>query len=460
MTSSQTVGSADNPLHVAIIGSGPSGFYAADALLKADLETRVDVFDRLPVPFGLVRYGVAPDHQNIKAVIKAYEKTAAHPDFRFFGNVNFGSDLRLDDLRNHYHQIVFAVGCESDRSLGIPGEDLEGSYSATEFVAWYNGHPDYAGRQFELGHTRVAVIGVGNVAMDVTRVLLKDRDALAATDMTDEAVAALRQAGVREVLVLGRRGPAQAAFSPKEIKEIAELDGVDVIVRQQDMDSLALDEIEQLERDARKNVDFLLDRLAEGPSGADRQAQLLFLASPRELIGTDGKVSAIVIERNRLETDESGRQRAVATGETETFDVGAVFRSIGYNGIPLPDVPFNDAWGIISNVDGRVTDAESGDAVPGLYAVGWIKRGPSGLVGTNKADSNATVQLMLEDLPTIAGPEQPGDIAALLADRGVQAVSFDDWKQLDQQELDNGQAAGKVRRKFATVAEMMAALGR
>jgi ferredoxin--NADP+ reductase len=457
-------GTPERPLCVAIVGSGPSGFYAADALLKAkDLTVRVDFYDRLPTPYGLVRGGVAPDHQKIKSVIAVYEKTALDPRVRFFGNVKLGRDLSVDDLRARYDQIVYAVGCESDKHMGIPGEDLKGSFSATEFVGWYNGHPDHRAHEFDLSCEAAAVVGIGNVAIDVVRILSQDPEDLAKTDMAAHAVEALRKCRVKRVYLLGRRGPVQAAFSPKEIEELGEVPRADFVVRE---DELVLDEASKAglsDAEARKNYEDLTALAKKGPGSKDHKIFARFCVSPVEIVGKDGRVAAIKLERNALEPDGKGGVKARGTGKFETLEgVGLVFRSVGYRGIPVPGVPFDEKSGHIANEAGRVADG--GKPVMGEYVVGWAKRGPSGLIGTNRADSVATVQAMLEDLK--AGKLAPRAVDAsldsapkLLAAKGVRPVSFAQWKELDKLELANGKAHGKIREKFTRVEDMVAALG-
>ncbi len=450
-------GNPERPLCVAIIGSGPSGFYAADALLKtAGLTVRIDIFDRLPTPFGLVRGGVAPDHQKIKAVIAVYEKAALDPRIRFFGNVKLGRDVSVEDLRARYDQIVYAVGCESDKHMGIPGEELAGSYSATDFVGWYNGHPDHRHHQFDLSCEAAAVVGVGNVAMDVTRILAQDPEILAKTDIAAHALDAVRQSHVKRIYLLGRRGPVQAAFSPKEIEEIGEISRASLVVSKEE---LILDEISKAglsDPEAKKNYDYLTQVAARPPADKDRQISARFCVSPVELLGKGGKVAALKLERNRLEPDGKGGVKAKGTGTFETLDgVGLVFRSVGYRGVPIPGVPFDEKLGHITNEAGRV--------VVGEYVVGWAKRGPSGLIGTNRADSVATVTNMLTDLK--AGTLRPGtvdpapdSVPKLLQSKGVKPVSFAQWKALDKLELANGAKKGKIREKFTRIEEMIASL--
>jgi ferredoxin--NADP+ reductase len=458
-----TPGTPERPLCVAIVGSGPSGFYAADALLKAPgLTVRVDFFDRLPTPYGLVRGGVAPDHQKIKSVIAVYEKTALDPRVRFFGNVKLGRDVSVEDLRARYDQVVYAVGCESDRHMGIPGEDLKGSFSATEFVGWYNGHPDHRDHAFDLSCEAAAIVGIGNVAIDVARILAQDPELLAKTDMAAHAVEALRRSRIKRVYLLGRRGPVQAAFSPKEIEELGEVPRADFVVRK---DELALDEVSKAglsDAEAKKNYDDLTALAARGAGSKDHQILLRLCVSPAELIGKDGRVSAIKLERNSLEPDGKGSVKAKGTGQFETLEgVGLVFRSVGYRGIPVPGVPFDEKAGRIANDAGRVVDG--GKTVAGEYVVGWAKRGPSGLIGTNRADSVATVANMLADLKDGRLPGRPVDAALdatpkLLAAKGVKPVKFAQWKELDKLELARGRQNGKIREKFTRVAEMVAAL--
>jgi ferredoxin--NADP+ reductase len=456
-------GTPERPLCVAVVGSGPSGLYAADALLKAPgLSVRVDFFDRLPTPYGLVRGGVAPDHQKIKSVIAVYEKTALDPRVRFFGNVKLGRDVSVDDLRARYDQIVYAVGCESDRHMGIPGEDLKGSFSATEFVGWYNGHPDHRSHEFDLSCEAAAVVGIGNVAIDVARILAQDPEILAKTDIASHAVEALRRSRIKRIYLLGRRGPVQAAFSPKEIEELGEVPRADFVVRR---DDLVLDEVSKAglsDAEARKNYEDLAKLAERGEGTKERKVLLRLCVSPVELIGEGGRVSAVKLERNALEPDGKGSVKAKGTGRFETLaGVGLVFRSVGYRGIPVPGVPFDEKAGRIANEAGRVTDG--GKPLAGEYVVGWAKRGPSGLIGTNRADSVATVSAMLEDLKAgrLAAKAVDASLEAtpkLLGSKGVRPVSFAQWKELDKLELARGKQSGKIREKFTRVEDMIAAL--
>ncbi len=449
------------PWHVAVVGSGPSAFYTAEALFKSGTpHLRVDLFDRLPVPFGLVRGGVAPDHQNIKGVVKVYDKIAAHPGFRFFGNVRIGRDLLVDDLTAHYHQIVYAHGCESDQKLGVPGEDLRGVHSATEFVGWYNAHPDHRHHTFDLAAARrVALVGNGNVAMDVARVLLASPDQLATTDIAEHALATLRGSRVREVVLLGRRGPAQAAFSPKEIEEIAELPDVDVVVSAADatLDPLSATWLERDgARSQQRNVRFLQERAAQGPGSRPKQLTCRFLVAPTELLGADGRLRAVRLQHMQLVAGADGTPRPKPTGSGEELAVDLVFKAIGYRGVPLPGVPFDDRTGTVPHVDGRVVERTGGPVRVGHYVAGWCKRGPTGLIGTNSLDAKATVAAMLADRAAGAVlPAPGGDIVELLQARRVDTVTWADWQRLDAWELEQGRARGKLRHKLPSVDQLM-----
>lgn len=465
--STSNLGSAARPLRVAVIGSGPSAFYAVEALFKTEnLAVRCDVFDRLPTPFGLVRGGVAPDHQKIKNVTRVYDKVAADPRFRFFGNVMLGRDLQVGDLQEHYDHIVYAVGNEDARALGIEGEDLPGVHSATEFVFWYNGHPEYQDRRFDLQNARrVAVVGNGNVAMDVCRVLIQDKDRLAQSDVADQALAALREAPIEEVILLGRRGPAQAAFSTKEIKEVAELEGVQVVV---DPAAVEPDPVTQawLEggdapKAAQRNLDFLTACSQTPPQDGQRRVLCRFLVSPVALAG-EGRLQSVRLQHSELYAADDGTPRPRGLDQHSEEPIDLLFKAIGYRGTPIPGVPYHESWGIIPNQAGRVTDGPDGAVIPGQYVVGWAKRGPSGLIGTNSPDSKATVQLMVEDLSGATGAALPTDeaeaIVALLQERGVRSVSYADWQKLDALEQERGKASGRPRVKFTSIAEMLAAL--
>ncbi|MBO6558049.1 MAG: FAD-dependent oxidoreductase [Pseudomonadales bacterium] len=454
------VGTEGNPLRVAIIGSGPAGFYTVSNFQKQkDLVVEFDMFDRLPTPFGLVRAGVAPDHQKDKSVQRAYDKSAQLPNFRFYGNVEYGTDLHMDDLKKHYHQVMFSTGAPFDRNLGVPGEDLAGSFSATEFVAWYNGHPDFKDRQFDLSQESVAVVGIGNVAMDVARILCKTHEELAVTDIADHALEALKNSNVKNVYILGRRGPAQAAFTPPEIKEMGEFADADVTVLS---DEAVVDEASAVliadDKNAQKNVGFIQEYAERPIEGKSKLLTIRFLVSPTELIGEDGKVSAIRLVKNELVAGDDGSIRPKATDQEETIPVGLVFRSVGYKGLPLPNVPYHESWGTILNEAGRVVD-DSGAQVTGLYTAGWIKRGPSGVIGTNKTCAQETVGCMVEDL-TSGNMNHPEDAsiegaAALIASRTQDAISYSEWSRIDEAELAKGEAQGRPRVKFTEISEML-----
>lgn len=458
-----TLGTKHRPLRVAIIGAGPSGFYAASALLdQPALEVSIDMFDRLPAPYGLVRYGVAPDHAKIKSVTKLYDRTAADPRFRFFGNVDFGTDITHEDLRRHYDEIIYAVGAQSDRRLEIPGEDLTNSMSATEFVAWYNGHPFHTDLAVDLSGKAAAVIGVGNVAMDVARILVRSVDDLRQTDITHYALEQLTPSAIADVYVLARRGPAQVKFTPAELKEFGELDNVDVIVRPQDLEldatSAAAVEADSV---ARRNLELLREFAQRSPLGRPRRVHFRFLVSPVEVIGdAQDRVAALRLERNVLGHNSRGELSARGTGEYETLEISLLLRSVGYRGIPLEGVPYDTHAGTIANKAGRVVNPESGDPIPGEFVVGWAKRGPTGVIGTNKPDAVETVRRMVEDMPNLPGAPipDPAAIDALLEERQLEFVSIEGWRILDQLEVAEGTPLGKPRVKFTHIQDMLEAL--
>ena len=444
-------------LRVAIVGSGPAAYYAAAALLASeDPVVEVDLIERLPTPWGLVRLGVAPDHPQLKTVSRAFEKIAARPGFRFLGNVEVGRDVSHDELAALYDGVVYAVGSQTDRRLGIPGEDLPGSWPATAFVAWYNGHPDFQALDFDLSHERAVVIGNGNVALDVARMLALAREELAPTDTTDAAIEAIVGSGIREIVVLGRRGPVQAAWTSTELQELGELADADVLV---DPAELELDPASASELDAgsnivQRNVEILREFAAHAPSGKSRVVRLRFCVSPVAILG-EGRVEGIELVHNRLEAGEGGSVRAVATNEREVLPCGIVFRSVGYRGVSLPGVPFAEDAGTIPNEGGRVLD-ENGVPIPGLYCAGWIKRGPTGVIGTNKKDATETVERILEDARAgrLAG-RGGGSIDDLLAGRGVAVVLQSGWEAIDAIERARGEAGGRPRVKLASWDELL-----
>lgn len=457
---------APTALRVAIVGAGPAGFYAAEQILKASENAQVDVFDRLPTPYGLVRGGVAPDHPKIKSVTRVYEKTAAKQGFRFFGNVELGRDLHVGDLEHHYHAILYTFGAEADRELGIPGEDLPGSHAATAFVGWYNAHPDFADRDFRLSEVkRAVVIGNGNVAMDLARMLALTDAELRQTDIADHAIEALAASTVEEIVVLGRRGPAQAAFTNPEIRELGELEQADVVVDPADMEldpaSRAYLDSDGADRSARNNVEILRGFAARTPSGKPKRIVLRFLCSPVEIRGGE-RVESIVVGRNRL-VERDGSLRAEDTGEREELACQLVMRSVGYTGVRLEGVPFDDRRGLVLNREGRVLEAPDGDHKVGHYTAGWIKRGPSGVIGTNKKCAQETVNHLMEDVAAgrLLRPESPdpNSIEALMQERGVHYVSFSGWEKIDQAEVGRGEPHGRPRVKFVKVEEMLDTAG-
>ena len=450
------LGTSGNPLTVAIVGSGPSGFYAVDALLKADIEVRINMLERLPVPYGLVRSGVAPDHPKLKQAINVYARIAESEQFNYIGNVTAGQDISIDELRAAHHAVILTCGAETDRRLGIPGEDLPGSYTATEFVGWYNGHPDYRDRQFDLSHDTAVIIGQGNVAADVSRILAKTVDELKHTDIAEHALEALTESKIRNIYVIGRRGPAQAKFTSKELKEFGVLDACDPVI---DADELKLNPESETElgNTGNKKIYDLFCGFAGRELTRDRRCIFTFLKSPREILG-DGRVERLLIEKNAL-SGEAWRQSARGSGETFTLDTGIVFRSIGYHGIPMPGVPFDESRGVFSNAQGRVVRDD--EVERGLYTAGWIKRGPTGIIGTNKADSVETVKMLLEDLDSLdSGADKRGAAACyeLLDQRKVRHISFADWKKIDSAEIARGEPVGKPREKYTRISDMLALL--
>lgn len=448
---------SDSKLRAAIIGAGPSGFYAAGQLLAEDFA--VDLIDLLPTPFGLVRFGVAPDHPKIKNVTRVFEKTAQRDDFRFFGGVELGRDVTREELIERYDLVVYAIGTSSDNRLGIPGEDLEGSYPATTFVAWYNGHPAAKDYQFDLSCERAVVIGNGNVAIDVARMLALDPEEVAPTDTADHAVDAFAAHGIKEIVIVGRRGPAQAAFTTPELLELGELQRADVIV---DAGQMQLDPVsrEWLDSDRaeptnRRNVEIMTEYSARTPEGKSHSVELKFLRSPVEILGDGNKVTGIRLAINEIVDDGNGNPKAVPTGETEDIECGLVFRSIGYRGEPVDTVPFEERRGLVCNAGGRVTD-QTGNPLPGEYVTGWVKRGPSGVIGTNKKDSADTVARIIEDRDAGKLPAKPslGDNADWLRERVPDLVEWDGWQRIDAHEVATGEPQGRPRVKLVDVDEM------
>jgi ferredoxin--NADP+ reductase len=434
---------------IAIVGSGPAGFYAAGQLLAAgasDLE--VDMYDRLATPWGLVRAGVAPDHPKIKSVTRVYEKIAREPAFRFRGNVEVGADLSHEELAAAYHGVLYAIGTAEGSDLGVPGEQLPGAHAATELVGWYNGHPDFADHRFDFSAERAIVIGNGNVALDVARFLVLGRADLATTDTADHAIRALSKSGIREVVVIGRRGPAQASFTNPELRELGDLAGAEVVVDPGDLelDRISLDFLAGADATRRRNVEILNDFAQRSREPKSKRIVLRFLATPVEIVGRD-RVEGLRVTRNELAEDGSAR----ATGPSQLIPAGLVFRAIGYRGTPIPGLPFDPQRGTIRNDAGRVIDAEGGDPVRGVYAAGWVKRGPSGVIGTNKKCAQETVGLLLEDLAggRLRSPtEDPDMLPSILADRGTQMVEYAGWEAIDAHEKSLGEPQGRPRVKI------------
>ena len=408
------------------------------------------MLERLPTPWGLVRLGVAPDHPKLKSVSRAFERIAEKPGFRFFGNVEVGRDLSHADLLQLYDAVIYAFGAQTDKRLGIPGEELPGSWSATEFVAWYNGHPDYQELPFGLNVDRAVVIGNGNVALDVARMLALTPDELAPTDTTDPAIEAIGAATVREIVIVGRRGPAQASWTTQELKEMGELAGADVQVDAADLEGAAADDTP-----TQRNLEVLREFCAREPSGKPCIVRFVFFRSPVAIHG-ESKVESIELVRNELQ-ERDGRFVAVASDEHETLECGLVFRSVGYRGVGLPDVPFDEARGTIQNDGGRVTGAER------TYCAGWIKRGPTGIIGTNKKDAADTVARLLEDVEAGRVSHNPAatedSVVTLLADRGVHAIIYSGWSSIDELERAAGEKLGRPRVKLRTWDELLEAAG-
>jgi ferredoxin--NADP+ reductase len=435
---------------VAVVGAGPSGLYAAAALMESGLPIDVDVLDRLPAPYGLVRYGVAPDHVKMKSVIRVLRRPFEPARVAFLGGVPIGDrGLPLDELRAHVHAVVHASGSSVDRALGVPGEDLAGSLGSGAFVSWYCGHPDFVHLDPPLDHPGVAVVGAGNVALDVARVLARTADEMAETDVPGPVLDALRGSGVRDVHVLVRRGPQHVRFTPAELRQIGELAHADVLVHDDGLLAAGVPEPE--DRRQRQNLGMLRAWAGGTGTGAPRRIHLRFLRTPVEVLGRDGRVSGIVVERSVLDAD--GRVRG--TGEREVLDVGLVVRAIGYAAEPVPGLPFDEATGTVPHERGRVV--RDGVVVPGAYVTGWIKRGPTGVIGTNRADAQETVDSLLEDLPGLPDPAfpDPAQLRAALAARGVRPVDWAAWLRLDAEEVRRGGLRGAERVKVADMADML-----
>lgn len=448
------------PFHVAIVGSGPSGFFAAAALLKADdssddIEVRVDMLEMLPTPWGLVRSGVAPDHPKIKSISAQFDKIALDPRFRFFGNVTVGDQVSTAELAQHYDAVVYAVGAQSDRPLGIPGEELPGSLAAVDFVGWYNAHPHFEGMAPDLSGGRAIVVGNGNVALDVARVLVTDPSALSVTDIADHALKTLHGRGVEEVVVVGRRGPLQATFTTLELRELRDLEGladVDVIVDPEDFDGITDADLDAASKSVKQNIKVLRSFLGRPTTPGNRRIVFRFRTSPIEIKGTD-KVESVVLGRNELVADDSGRVMAKDTGDREELPAQLVVRAVGYRGVQMPGLPFDDKTCTIPHTDGRVAGSRN------EYVVGWIKRGPSGVIGSNKKDSQETVDTLLRDLAEVPLSDADSDYEAKLVEwlvsRQPNLVTDDQWQLIDAHERSLGEPHGRPRVKLASVAELL-----
>ena len=449
----------DSAKRVAIVGSGPAAFYSAMELLRHDDPmVSVDMLERLPTPYGLVRGGVAPDHEKIKSVTKIFERAAGHPRFRFFGNVEFGIDIQRLELLEHYHAVIYAFGSRTDRHLNIIGETLPGSHAATEFVGWYNGHPDYRHHQFDLTSKRVAIIGMGNVAIDCARILCQDPENLAKTDIAQHALEALRQSEVEEVFLIGRRGPVQAAFTPAEVRELLHLPKVDAVMRASDLelDDHSKEELSKASRNTKLNMEILQQIHDQGDRGNPRKLHLCFLISPTKIEGSE-KVEGLELVHNEI-VKEGGVLRAKATDEVMHLNVDMVFRSIGYMGEAIPGLPFDDRRGTLPNDQGQLLDGVGGKLLNQEYTAGWIKRGPSGVIGTNKQDATETVSRLKKNWQTSPTPQPKlvqHDLQDLLEEKQIQFVSFEGWKKLDKIEIEQGQQNGKSRHKICEVPEML-----
>lgn len=434
---------------VAIVGAGPAGYYAAQHLLASEDPTvAVDMFDRLPTPWGLVRAGVAPDHPKIKSVSGQFAEIAGHSRYRFFGNIELGRDIARDDLVRHYDAVLYSVGASDERKLGIPGEDLPGSLAASDFVAWYNGHPDHAELAPDLSGRHATVIGNGNVAIDVARMLLLPQEALAATDTADHAIAAFKASNIREVTIVGRRGPVEAAFTTPEIRELSAIEGLDVGIEDPSLLEQEVDPTGPDHKRVQRNLAALV-KYGSGSDDGERRLRFLFLRSPVEILGTD-RVDGIVLAINKLE-ERDGRVQAVPTGEHETLATDLVVRAVGYRGKPLPGVPFDAKTATIPHVAGRVVGGER------EFVAGWIKRGPSGVIGTNRGDAEESAEQILQGLNGPSSASAPDAITSLIDSTCPDAICHEEWLAIDRSETAAGEAAGRPRVKLVTIEAMLAA---
>jgi ferredoxin--NADP+ reductase len=439
-------------LRVAVIGAGPAGIYAADILTKSDVGTTIDIIERDPTPFGLIRYGVAPDHPRIKEIIKALKRVLSNDDIRFFGNVNYGADLKLDDLRLFYDAVIFATGANKDRPIEIPGIDLHGSYGAADFVSWYDGHPD-AHTDWPLEADSVAVLGAGNVALDVARILAKTADELLVTEIPDNVYRGIKKNRAQDVHVFARRGPAQVKFTPMELRELGHSPNIDVIVHPEgfELDEGSMGAI-RASKSVKLVVDTLQNYIAKDPEGKKHRVHIHFCQSPVEVLGEDGKVVGLRTERTELD----GTGNARGTGEYVDWDVQSVYRAVGYLSDNLAGLPFDGTAGVVPNDGGRVIDIDE-EPVPGAYVTGWIKRGPIGLIGHTKSDAAQTIDLLLSDLDALVAPEQPEPDAVdrYLDSRNIAFTTWDGWEKLDAHEIALGEAQGRTRVKVVPREDMV-----
>ncbi|MEV5715414.1 FAD-dependent oxidoreductase [Amycolatopsis mediterranei] len=433
------------------MGAGPAGIYAADILDKSDADVTIDLFERMPAPFGLIRYGVAPDHPRIKGIVTALEKVLAKPNIRLLGNIDYGTDIKLDELREFYDAVIFSTGASADRALDIPGIELDGSFGAADFVSWYDGHPDVP-RTWPLTASSVAVLGVGNVALDVARVLAKTADELLTTDIPENVYQGLKASPVTDVHVFGRRGPAQAKFTPLELRELDHSPNVEVIVHPEDIE---FDDGSIAALRASKQIDMVVKTLQEWairePGSRPRRLHLHFFHSPAEVLGENGRVTGLRTERTELTGDGNVR----GTGEFHEWDVQAVYRAVGYLSSHLPELPFDHVAGVVPNQAGRVLDLDE-NQLPGVYVTGWIKRGPIGLIGHTKGDAAETIASLLTDADTLAAPKyaSPDAILDFLEARGIPFTSWAGWGRLDAHEKALGAGAGRDRVKVVEREEM------
>ncbi|WFU12886.1 FAD/NAD(P)-binding protein (plasmid) [Rhizobium sp. CB3090] len=452
-----TAAQSRGPLRVAIVGAGPSGFFAAEALLRSNTPVEVTMIDRLPSPHGLVRAGVAPDHPKLKQATLVFEKIAQLEGFRFFGNVEIGRTIGIDDLRQTHHAVILSYGASEDQRIGVAGEDLANSHSAREFVGWYNGHPDYRDRRFDLSGEVAVIIGQGNVALDVARILSKPVDELRKTDIASHAMEVLAESRLREIYIVGRRGPAQAKFTSPELREFGTLAGCSATVVSEELELNEASRVEATDRMSRTiatNLEILSTFDNAGDNAKAKRCHFRFFLAPQVILG-DTQVRAIQFARTAL-SGPAFDQKATVTDESWTLPCQFVLRSVGYRGVAVEGVPFEPRRGLVPHAEGRVVDLD-GKVVPGLYAAGWIKRGPTGIIGTNRACGVATVETLLSDADRLGTDAKPGaeGLQQLLEKRGAHPTTFGDWRQIDRVEIERGERLGKPREKFTRVEEML-----